>query len=81
MEHHTDTQQCPPVRRWRGYVHHQGETVRDENGLPIELADPLVTLDEWDLIQAALDRTQEAGRNVLRTEASPLAGVAVCLLM
>ena len=61
----------------RGYAHHKGETVRDEDGTPIQLADPLVTLDEWELIQAALDRRQQSRRGV-RSEVSPLAGVAVC---
>lgn len=61
----------------RGYVHFNGETVRDDAGMPIQIAEPLVTLDEWELIQAALDRVQETRRGI-RVEASPLAGVAVC---
>jgi site-specific DNA recombinase len=63
----------------RGYAHHNGETVRDDDGMPIQLAEPLVTLDEWELIQAALDRVQESRRGIRRAEASPLAGVAVCI--
>jgi site-specific DNA recombinase len=62
----------------RGYAHHNGETVRDDDGMPVQLAEPLVTLDEWELIQATLDRVQESRAGVLRNEASPLAGVVVC---
>jgi site-specific DNA recombinase len=62
----------------RGYAHHNGETVRDDDGLPVELAEPLVTLDEWELIQATLDRVQQSRAGTLRNEASPLAGIVVC---
>lgn len=62
----------------RGFAHHNGETVRDEHGQPVQLAEPLVTLDEWELIQAALDRTQDARKDARRTEASPLAGLVTC---
>ncbi|MGD1281327.1 recombinase family protein [Mycobacterium seoulense] len=62
----------------RGFVHHKGETVRDEAGLPVRLAEPLVTLDEWELIQAALDQAaRKGGRS---TEVSPLSGLVVCLV-
>jgi site-specific DNA recombinase len=64
----------------RGFAHHNGLTVRDDDGNPIRLSEPLVTLDEWELIQAALDRVQESRRGIRRAEASPLAGVAVCLV-
>ena len=46
----------------RGYAHHKNETVRDDDGRPIQIAEPLVTLDEWDLLQAALDQVQARGR-------------------
>jgi len=62
----------------RGYVHHAGETIRDDDGMPIQLAEPLVTLDEWELIQAALDRVQQSRRGILKGEPSPLAGLVVC---
>ena len=62
----------------RGYAHHNAETVRDDDGMPIQLAEPLVTLDEWELIQAALNRTQEARKDTRFTDASPLAGLVVC---
>ena len=63
----------------RGYVHHKGDTVRDAEGMPIQVAEPLVTLDEWDLLQAALDTVQAGYLSARPKEASPLAGVAVCL--
>lgn len=62
----------------RGYVHHGGETIRDDDGMPVQMAEPLVTLDEWELLQAALDRVQESRRGILKAKASPLAGIAVC---
>jgi DNA invertase Pin-like site-specific DNA recombinase len=62
----------------RGHAHHNGETVRDAEGMPVQLAEPLVTSDEWELIQAALDKTQEARRDARFTVASPLAGLVVC---
>lgn len=61
----------------RGYAHHNGETVRDDQGMPVQLAEPLVTADEWDLVQAALDRVQQA-KSRPRVEASPLSGLVFC---
>ncbi|BCN45266.1 integrase [Prescottella equi] len=61
-----------------GYVHHNGETVRDDEGLPIQLAKPLVSLDEWELIQSILDQKQESRRGIRRAVASPLSGIAIC---
>ncbi len=62
----------------RGFAHHKGETVCNDDGMPVRLAEPLVTDDEWTLIQAAFYKTQEARRNARRSEASPLAGLVVC---
>jgi site-specific DNA recombinase len=62
----------------RGYVHHNGETIRDDEGVPVQLAEPLVTLDEWELIQAALDHVRESRSGAIRSEARPLAGVGFC---
>ncbi|MGB3896560.1 MAG: recombinase family protein [Mycolicibacter sinensis] len=62
----------------RGYVHHGGETIRDDDGMPVQLAEPLVTLDEWELIQAALDRVKESRRGIPKAAPSPLAGLVVC---
>jgi site-specific DNA recombinase len=46
--------------------------------VPVQVAEPLVTLDEWDLLQAALDTVQAGYLSARPAEASPLAGVAVC---
>lgn len=62
----------------RGYAHHDGETVRDDDGMPVQLAEPLVTFDEWEQIQAILDRVQKSRRGIKRTKASPLSGVVLC---
>lgn len=62
----------------RGFAHHKGETVRDEAGMPVQIAEPLVTLDEWDLIQAALDRTRESFKDSRRAENGPLSGLVYC---
>ena len=61
-----------------GHVHHGGETVRDDEGRPLQLADPLVTLDQWELVQSILDSKQESRRGIRRAVASPLSGVVVC---
>lgn len=63
----------------RGFAHHHGETVRDEHGNPVQLAEPLVDLDEWELIQAHLDRIQQSRKGTRRFMNSPLTGVVVCL--
>ncbi|MEV0360289.1 recombinase family protein [Nocardia sp. NPDC050697] len=63
----------------RGYVHHGGEVVRDDSGMPVQLAEPLVSADEWELIQATLDRRKAAARGRRQSRLSPLAGVAHCL--
>ncbi|MBA8960130.1 DNA invertase Pin-like site-specific DNA recombinase [Rhodococcus percolatus] len=64
----------------RGHVHHNGETVRGDDGQPLKMADHLVSADEWELIQAYLDRRAESRKGIRRSESSPLSGVAVCLV-
>ncbi|AJD82452.1 serine integrase [Mycobacterium phage Sheen] len=63
----------------RGHAHHRGQTVRDDQGRPVRLAEPLVDSDEWELLQETLDGIQAdfSGRRV--EGASPLSGVAVCM--
>lgn len=62
----------------RGYAHHEGQTVRDDQGNPVQIAEPLVSPDDWELLQAALDRIQQARSGALRAEASPLSGLVFC---
>jgi DNA invertase Pin-like site-specific DNA recombinase len=59
-----------------GYVHHQGETVRDDDGEPIVYADPLISLDEWNRVQQVLDSNQSR-----RTGAKPTKGLLTGLLV
>jgi site-specific DNA recombinase len=59
-----------------GYVHHQGETVRDDAGAPMTYAEPLVSLDEWNRVQATLDSNQSR-----RTGAKPIKGLLTGLLV
>ncbi len=61
-----------------GRVHHDGELVRDDDGQPIQLAEPLVSLDEWERIQAVLDGNQEARKDARRSSVSMLTGLAFC---
>ncbi len=81
----TGTWMCTALRNMlrskalRGYAHHNGETVRDDDGMPVQLAEPLVTLDEWELIQARLDHVLDSRRDAARPQSSPLAGLAYCV--
>ncbi|AGK87512.1 integrase [Mycobacterium phage HINdeR] len=61
-----------------GYVTHNGTTVRDENGVPVQKGPPLVDQDTFNRLQAALDDGSRP-KTVNRTsKASPLLGVALC---
>ncbi|WP_139000209.1 recombinase family protein [Rhodococcus zopfii] len=62
----------------RGYVHHNGSVVRDDDGVPLQLGEPLVTPDEWDAVQAILDGNHEARKHHRRPDAGPLSGVVFC---
>jgi site-specific DNA recombinase len=59
-----------------GYVHHQGETVRDDVGAPVVYAEPLVSLDEWNRVQSLLDSNQSR-----RTGGKPVKGLLTGLLV
>lgn len=60
-----------------GYAHHRGETVRDDAGEPIAYAEPLISLDEWNRIQAMLDSNQ-ARRTGAKPTKGLLTGLIVC---
>jgi hypothetical protein len=62
-----------------GVVHYKGEVVRDDSGAPIRLAPELVSLDEYNRIQAVLDRVAEQYGNPKR-DPSPLSGLVSCFL-
>jgi site-specific DNA recombinase len=59
-----------------GYVHHQGETVRDDVGEPVAYAEPLITLDEWNRVQSLLDSNKSR-----RTGAKPTKGLLTGLIV
>jgi site-specific DNA recombinase len=61
-----------------GQVHHDGKIVRDAEGVPVQLGEPLVSLDDWQRVQAILDGNAEARKDDRRSETSLLSGLAYC---
>jgi site-specific DNA recombinase len=59
-----------------GQHEHNGKLVADEDGLPVQRADPIVTADEFEKIQAAL-QARTTVRSGERNE-NPLTGVLFC---
>ncbi|MEV0475298.1 recombinase family protein, partial [Streptomyces prunicolor] len=60
-----------------GHKKHKSEVLRDENGDPIQIADPAFADEEWETLQAAIAaRTNSTARRVNMT--SPLYAVAIC---
>lgn len=59
-----------------GHVTHNGLTVRDEKGKPILKGPPLITQDEYDRVQAALDARKHPRTRTVKT--SPLLQVLFC---
>lgn len=59
-----------------GHAHLGGVTVRDDQGLPVQMGEPLVTDDERELIRAELEKAQGAPRE--RHATAPLVGVIAC---
>ena len=58
-----------------GQHEHKGKLVTDEDGMPVQRAEPILTTDEFKKVQAALDaRTVRAGER----NDNPLAGVLFC---
>ncbi|WP_454194152.1 recombinase family protein [Nocardia sp. Marseille-Q1738] len=63
----------------RGYAHHEGELIRDDSGMPVQFAEPIVSLDEWELLQAEMRRRKDERISRRQKKLSPLAGVLFCL--
>jgi site-specific DNA recombinase len=61
-----------------GQLHYDGQAVRDDDGLPVQLADPLVTVDEWERVQAVLDGNANARKDARRAPTALLSGLAFC---
>ncbi|CAN5579883.1 recombinase family protein [soil metagenome] len=59
-----------------GHAHLGGVAVRDDQGQPVRMAEPLVTEDERELIRAELARTEKGTYQRLKT--APLVGVLYC---
>ncbi|WP_406491840.1 recombinase family protein [Streptomyces sp. NBC_00846] len=60
-----------------GHKKHKGEVLYDSQGLPVQVADPIFTNDEWQVLQTAVEaRTRTRVRRVNGT--SPLYGVVYC---
>uniref|UniRef100_A0AB39U1U6 Serine integrase n=1 Tax=Mycolicibacterium phage JSGardenL2 TaxID=3240808 RepID=A0AB39U1U6_9CAUD len=59
-----------------GHAQVGGQTVRDEQGMPIQLGEPLVTDDERELIRAELARVAKGSYQ--RLETAPLSGLIEC---
>ena len=57
-----------------GQAHYQGSIVRDDDGLPVQLGEPLISADEWQRVQAILDGNSEARKDARRSEVTMWAG-------
>jgi site-specific DNA recombinase len=61
-----------------GQAHYQGSIVRDDDGLPVQLGEPLVSVDEWGRVQAILDGNRDARKDARRAEVSLWSGLVFC---
>jgi hypothetical protein len=61
-----------------GQAHHDGQIVRDAEGVPVQLGEPLVLLDDWQRIQAVLDGNADARKDARRSEVTMLTGLVRC---
>ncbi|BBZ23914.1 recombinase family protein [Mycolicibacter hiberniae] len=61
-----------------GQLNYDGRTVRDDDGLPVKLADGLITVGEWERIQAILDGNSAVRKDARRSPKSLLSGIAFC---
>ncbi|WP_317874585.1 recombinase family protein [Streptomyces sp. SR27] len=60
-----------------GYKKYRGEVLRNENGDPMLIADPVFTTEEWETLQTAVQaRLVSTARRVNMT--SPMYGAAIC---
>ena len=62
----------------RGYVMHQGDVVRDDDGRPVRKGPELVTSDEFDRLQSKLAERRKPMNPTRTNTTSPLLGVVVC---
>ena len=57
-----------------GQLHHDGHAVRDDDGMPVQLADLLITVDDWERVQAVLDGNSDARKDARRSPTALLSG-------
>lgn len=77
--HHQSLRELLKSKTLLGYVTHAGTTVRDDEGLPINRGDPIVTLEEFGRLQLLLDSASRPKASNRTTGTSPMLGVALCL--
>ena len=61
-----------------GHSTYKGETVRDAQGMPVMVSDPVFTQDEWDRLQAAIAARRLPSAKKRTQSTSPLYGVIFC---
>ena len=59
-----------------GVKEHGGRIQRDADGNPIQMADPLISDDTWELLQAALQKLER--KKGVKKEGHPFTGVFLC---
>lgn len=62
-----------------GQLNYDGRTVRDDDGLPVKLADGLISISEWEQIQAILDGNSAVRKDARRSPKALLSGIAFCV--
>jgi len=61
-----------------GHSTYKGQTVRDAEGRPVMVSDPILTQDEWDELQAAIAARRLPSATKRTQNTSPLYGVIFC---
>lgn len=61
-----------------GHSTHKGQTVRDAEGMPVMVSEPILTDDEWERLQAAIAARRLPSATKRTQNTSPLYGVIFC---
>lgn len=68
------------VTREDGKLVKRTKPIRDEDGMPVQRAEPLISREKWEQLQAAIDeRGDHRGRGAVRTDRRMLLRVLFCL--
>lgn len=62
-----------------GHSTYKGVTVRDREGKPVCCGEPLLTVEEWDLLQKALAARRRGAGGGRENSTSPMQGIAFCI--